>query len=150
MKKFFSFAVALVACAMVFTSCEVKIDSPLVGSWNHRSTLNLDGVEYDALTSIYFIDNGQVSYNTSKLEEVIHDNYITEGTWSVDGNKVTFYWQKQGVRHDGVASYDSSFKATTEVCPWEIKEVNGRKHLYLTRYQGTEKEFVEEFTSGEL
>ena len=37
MKKFLS--LALVACALAFTSCEPKIDSPIVGSWNARGTL---------------------------------------------------------------------------------------------------------------
>ena len=35
MKKFLFFAIALVAGALAFTSCDKKVDSPLVGTWEY-------------------------------------------------------------------------------------------------------------------
>lgn len=150
MKKFFSFVIALVACAMTFTSCEKKIDSPLVGSWLHRGYyIDLEEHEYNALISFHFFDNGDFQYNISLLPDegtVVHDAYEYFGSWDVDGDKLTLHYKKYGKSHDGQVTYDSTFKPYDEEAKWRIEN----HYLYLTRYIGTEEEVVEEFYDGSL
>lgn len=148
MKKFFSFVIALVACAITFTSCEKKIDSPLVGSWNHGGYYIDDKGEYEALFSLHFFDNGDFQYNVSILPTdggiTIHTSYETFGSWDVDGDKVTLHCKKYGVSQDGQITYDSKFKPYDEEAKWRI---DGH-YLYLTRYIGTEEEIEERFYDG--
>ncbi len=142
-----TFAIALVACTLTFTSCEKKIDSPLVGSWLHRTNLYIDNVRYDAITTLTFLDNGTFIYETAKLPDegtAIREAMVREGSWSVDGDKVTLHWEKQGMRMDGQITYNPDFKKEDELTKWEIKDHN----LYLTRYYGTAQEVVEEFSDG--
>ena len=147
MKKIFSFAIALVACALAFTSCEPKIDSPLVGGWNHGGYyIDAEGNEYNALFSFHFFDNGDFQHNISILtgEVAIHDAFVKQGSWSVKDDEVTLHYKKGGKSHDGQITYDSSFKPYDEVAKWRIEG----HYLYLTRFIGTEDEIVEEFYDG--
>ena len=149
MKKFFSFAIALVACAMTFISCETKIDSPLVESWNRRGTLvEVDAetgtsVEYSALFDLYFFDNGQWQYNIHKYDAHgdldINNGYIKRGTWSVKGDKITLRTQQSGKIVDRQPVYDTSFKPTTEEITWRIDGHN----LHLTFSDGHEEVYYD-------
>lgn len=154
MKKIFAFALALVACVMTFTSCEKKIESPLVGSWSHKGTLRVvnpvDGtsVTYEALFSFDFIDNGDFQYNISIIPEgdvvAIHDEYITFGTWTVEGDIITLNKKTYGLRHDGQFTVDATFKPSEELVKWRIDGHN----LIVKREYGTEKEYEESFSDG--
>ena len=155
MKKFFSFAIALVACALAFTSCEKKIDSPLVGTWtaglSRLTIINpIDNTreERECSVSFTFYDTGKFQHDISILEEsdasgysAIHDSYSTEGTWSVDGNKLTLHKEKYGLRHDGQMTYAKDYTPSDELIKWEIKDNN----LYLTYYAGTDDEMTMEY-----
>ena len=149
MKKFFSFAIALVVCAMTFISCETKIDSPLVESWNRRGVLvEVDAetgtsVEYNALFDLYFFDNGQWQYNIHKYDAYgdldINNGYIKRGTWSVKENKLTLRTAQSGKIVNKQPVYDGSFKPTTEEITWRI---DGH-YLHLTFADGHEEEYYD-------
>ena len=157
MKKFFTFAFALVASALVFTSCEKKIESPLVGTWSTgRGTYAvhspIDGSvigTYECTTSYTFFDTGKYQYCINIIEQEvdergmnpIRDVYTTEGTWKAEGNQLTLHKEKYGLRHDGVMTYESKYKPSEEVIKWEIKDNN----LYLTYYAGTDDEMTMEY-----
>ena len=160
MKKFFSFAIALVTCALVFTSCEQKIDSPLVGGWTAgRGTLEVvnpidNTVEVrECSVSINFFDNGRFQHDISLLEEAdasgysaIRDSYSLEGSWTVDGDKLTLRKEKYGLRHDGQMTYSKDYKPSEELVKWVI---DGH-HLKLTRNLGTDKEYEEVYSDGKM
>ena len=157
MKKFFTFAFALVASALVLTSCEPKIESPLVGTWSTgRGTFAIhspiDGSligTYECTTSYTFYDNGKYQYDINIIEQEvdaqginpIRDIYSTEGTWKTAGDQLTLHKEKYGLRHDGVITYDPKFQPSEEVIKWEIKD----NKLYLTYYAGTDKEMTMEY-----
>lgn len=144
MKKFFIFA--LVACALAFTSCEPKIDSPLVGSWNTRGYILEEGVVRECLCAFSFFDNGTFNYGDYIIEDgyAVHDGYVTEGAWSVDGDKLTLRKQKAGKSHDGNRTYDPNYKASEELIKWHI---DGH-YLYLVRYYGTSDQREESYYDG--
>lgn len=138
MKKFFSFAIALVASALAFTSCEneAKIDSPLVGGWNTRGELTLidestgESKTYDADHSFTFFDNGQWQYNI-----YIHDTFngvYKRGTWSVKENKLTLRTQISGTISNNNFTPKSGFQPTEEVVTWYIED----HYLFLTYSNG--------------
>ena len=141
MKKIFSFAVALIACALAFTSCDPKIDSPLVGGWLINGTLTIvdpstgTSTTYDAEHSINFFDNGQYQYNI--YIKNTFDGIYYRGTWSVKENQVTIRTQKYGPIKDNTFYVDSSFQPKEEVATWEIKD----HYLYLTYSVGRKVHF---------
>ena len=149
MKKFFSFAFALAACAMTFISCETKIDSPLVESWNRRGVLvEVDAesgtsVEYNALFDLYFFDNGQWQSDIHKYDAYgdldINNGYTKRGTWSVKENKLTLRTAQSGKIVNKQPVYDGSFKPTTEEITWRI---DGH-YLHLTFADGHEEEYYD-------
>ena len=137
MKKtiFAALCCALVS-ALAFTSCETKIDSPLVGGWNLRGTLTeIDvttgsAVEYDVLYSLHFFDNGQFQHNIYYYDDqgyTTPNGYVKQGTWSVKDNIVTFRTQKSGKIRNNEFIYDSSFQPTTDEATWRIEN----HYLYL-------------------
>jgi len=129
MKKYFSFAIALLACAFTFTSCEPKIDSPLVGGWSYRGTLTeIDvttgyQVEREVLYSLHFFDNGDFQHSIFYYDDYGYataDGYVKQGSWSVKEDKVTINTKKSGVIRNKEFIYDSSFKPTTDEATWRI------------------------------
>lgn len=131
MKKYFFFAIALVASALAFTSCETKIESPLVGGWSHRGILNeIDlttgsAVEREVLYSLHFFDNGEFQHSIYYYDSkgyVTSDGYVKRGTWSVKDNKVTIRTEKSGKIRNNEFIYDSSFKPTTDEATWRIED----------------------------
>ena len=129
-------ACCMALCALSFTSCDPKIDSPLVGGWNTRGTLiEIDPasgsqVYYEVLHMLHFFDNGQFQHNIYYYDDhgyLTTDGLVTRGTWSVKDNKVTIRTQQSGKIRNNEFIYDSSFKPTTDEATWRIE---GR-YLYL-------------------
>lgn len=127
--KLFVVLCCAVVCASAFTSCNTKIDSPLVGSWNTRSTLiEIDPssgskVYREVLHSLHFIDNGQFQHGIYYYDNnnyATSDGYITQGTWSVKEDKVTVRTEKSGKIRNNEYIFDSSFKSTTDEATWRI------------------------------
>ena len=149
MKKSFSFAIALVATALALVSCEQKIDSPLVGSWNARGTLYVADEDhyYDVLRCFFFIDNGHFQYNDYFYDGdgvATDEGYILEGTWTVDGDKLTLHKTQFGTCKGSERKYNSNFQPSDEVIKWRI---DGHD-LHLTRKDGNGKEYEEVFNDG--
>ena len=146
MKKFFSFAIALVACALAFTSCEPKVNSPIVGSWNARGYLILDGTTYNCLRTFSFFDNGTFEYGEYILEDdyAVHDGFVTTGKFKLDGDKVTLSKQKYAKSHNGNRTYYNDYVPSEELAKWRIED----HYLYLNRYLGTEDEHEERYYDG--
>lgn len=149
MKKIFTFAIVLVASALSFTSCEAKIDSPLVGSWNARGLLYVEEEFewYETLRMFHFFDNGDFQYT-----EYIYDDkgYLTDngeiltGSWEVNGDILTLHKKKYGTIQAGQTTFYSSFKPSSETNKWFIEG----HYLHLIRLYGTDDEFEEEFYDG--
>ena len=149
MKKFFTFAIALVASALALSSCQPTIDSPLVGSWNARGLLYVEdeGEDYETLRMFHFFDNGDFQYNEYLYTSdgiASNDGYILTGSWSVDGDILTLHKKKYGTCHAGQNTFDSSFKPSDETNKWFI---DGH-YLHLIRLYGTEDAFEETFYDG--
>ena len=143
MKKFFSLVIALVACALTFTSCQPKIDSPIVGGWNTRGVLVVvdpasgASVEREVSHSLNFFDNGQYQYNIYYYGTF--DGYVKRGTWSVKDNNLTIRTEKAGKIRNNEFVYDD-FTRKEEVVTWRIEN----HYLYLTYDDG----HVESFYDG--
>lgn len=136
MKKYFFFAIALVACALAFTSCDTKIESPLVGGWNHRGILTeIDlttgsEVEREVLYSLHFFDNGEFQHSIYYYDSegyTTSDGYVKRGKWSVKDNKVTIRTEQSGKIRNKEFIFDSSFKPSTDEATWRIED----HYLYL-------------------
>ena len=139
MKKFFFFAIALVACVLAFTSCDPtpKIDSPLVGSWS-VGTYVVDETthqERSARNWLHFIDNGQFQQNL--YYDGTFDGFYAKGSWSVKGDKVTISKSTSGKINNNNFVEDSSYKPNTVEYTWHI---DGH-YLYLQTADGTVYEF---------
>ena len=143
MKKIFAFAFALVASALVFTSCEKKIDSPLVGGWNTSGTLTIIDAstgppqEYDADFQLTFFDNGQLQ-NNIYIKGTFNGIY-RKGTWSVNGNQVTIRKQVGGTIQNNNFINDNTFKPTEEVAEWSIEN----NYLYLNYTDGRKERYYD-------
>lgn len=136
MRKFLFFAIALVASVLAFTSCETKIESPLVGGWSNQGEIVV--VKPDGTTqtvygsnSLNFFDNGE--YQRNIYIEGTFDGWVQRGEWKVKEDKVTIYTQKSGTINNNNFVYDSSFKPVEEVATWRIEN----HYLYLTHSDGT-------------
>lgn len=137
MKKYFYFAIALVVCALAFTSCNPKIDSPLVGWWS-ASTYVVDETtqqERAARNDLNFIDNGQFQQNL--YYQGTFDGLYAMGTWAVNGNKVTISKTSSGTINNNNFVNDPTFKPYTEEYTWRIEG----HYLYLKTADGEEYEF---------
>ena len=135
MKKIFS--MALVACALAFTSCETKIESPLVGWWSVGTSVFDETTQQEraARNELNFFDNGQFQQNL--YYKGTFDGFYAMGTWSVKGNKVTISKSTSGAIKDNNFIKDSSFKPYTEEYTWRIEG----HFLYLQTADGTVYEF---------
>ena len=142
MKKFLSFAIAIIACALTFTSCDPNIDSPIVGNWNTRGYLvetdPTDGIsrEYEVSLSLSFFDNGQYQYNIYYYGTF--NGYVKRGTWSVKDDKLTIRTQKSGKIRNNEFIYDN-FTTTEEVVTWRIEG----HYLHLTYSDGHEESYYD-------
>ena len=139
MKKLFS--ILAVACALVFTSCNTKIDSPLVGWWSAPATIvdvNPDGTQTERAgrNELNFIDNGQFQQNMYYAGDSF-SGYYAMGTWSVKDNKVTIRKTSSGKIDNKNFVADSSFKPFEEEYTWRIEG----HYLYLTTSEGIEYTF---------
>ena len=136
MKKFFTFAIVLVASVLSFTGCQPTIDHPLVGSWRHSGAiLVVDNQEYYVSNSLNFFDNGQ--YQRNIYIDGTFDGWSDRGEWSVKGDKLTIYTQKAGTIKNNNFSYSST--NIEEVVTWRIEG----HYLYLTYENGDEERFYD-------
>ena len=137
MKKYFFFAIALVVCALAFTSCNPKIDSPLVGWWSVGTYVVDETTQQEraARNELNFFDNGQFQQNI--YYNGTFDGLYARGTWSVNGNKVTISKTTSGTIKNNNFVADPSFKPYTEEYTWHIEG----HYLYLETAEGIVYQF---------
>lgn len=121
---------------MAFTSCQTKIDSPLVGWWS-APTIIVDETsqEREGRNDLNFIDNGQFQQNM--YYDGTFDGFYAKGTWSVKGDKVTINKTVYGKISNNNFIPDNSFKPYSEEYTWRI---DGH-YLYLKDSEGNEYTF---------
>ena len=144
MKKFFSFAAALLACVLTFTSCEKNIDSPIVGKWNASLVIKTDDGEFSGMRIFSFYPSGSFHYADYFISSdgVMRDAInATEGTYKLDGDKVTLHFKNFGTIKNGEPTWDKDFKPYDELAKWRVEGA----YLYLTRNAGTAEEHEEKF-----
>ena len=103
MKKILFFAMALVAGAMTFTSCEKdKIDSPLVGTWEQVEKYydEVGKVTHRMEAIITFDGKGNYALEEAKYFDwdeggtEVHGKGIERGSFSIEGDIVTVHHEE--------------------------------------------------------
>jgi len=132
MKKILFFAIALVASALVFTSCEKNGASALVGTWS-RDTEKDAGGWYETQTLIInakdFVFQGQQhdpEHPDSK------DIMLMEGNYDLDGDVIIAHYLRHGWNHNGQIEYVPNWETFDE----KIKYSIDGKQLTIIRYYG--------------
>lgn len=125
MKKILFFALALVAGALAFTSCDKnKVDSPLVGTWeSHRE----DVPHYRQLN---FFANGNVDYR-EYMEDGIYNTM--EGTYSIKGDTYTAHFTRHGWNYGEGVEYIPDWDGYDDYAKFSISGNEATiTHLYGT------------------
>ena len=137
MKKFFIFAIALVASVLTFTSCNPnKVDSPLVGTWKYVTEPAEDSGWYGVYT-FTFKANGTFSLIDEAHapgSEDMYDGFIWTGPYEINGDIVTIHKEKMGELRDGKTVYYEDYEPSDEQMKFAI---SGDK-LTLIRDYGTD------------
>lgn len=143
MRKFFLFAIALVASALTFTSCDKNnIDSPIVGTWaqiheDMEYFITFDGKgNYTYINNYYFYDQ-----ETGKKIETPHEHVVIKGSFTIDGDIITVHNESQTISMDGGPAQDIEWEPYDEQMKYSV---NGNT-LHLIRDYGTESAFEQEF-----
>lgn len=131
MKKFFIFAFALVASAMVFTSCEKNGASALVGTWSKDTERDASGY-YETQTLIIgekdFAFHGQ-QHGPQNPDFIAI--MLLEGTYELDGDIINAHFLKHGWNHNGVIEYITGWEGYDEKIKFSI---DGKKLTIIRNY----------------
>ena len=143
MKKFFIFAIALVASALTFTSCDKNnIDSPVVGTWaqiheDMEYFITFDGKgNYTYINNYYFYDQ-----ETGVKIPTPHEHVVIKGSFKIDGDIITVHNESQTISMDGGPAQDIEWEPYDEQMKFSISG----NTLHLVRDYGTEYAFEQEF-----
>lgn len=143
MRKFFIFAIALVASVLAFTSCEGnKIDSPIVGTWaqiqeDREYFITFDGKgNYTYIINYYFYD-----IDTGEKIQTPHEHVVIKGSFKIDGDIITVHNESQTISMDGGPAESIEWEPYDEQMKYSVKG----NTLHLIRFYGTEYDFEEEF-----
>ena len=140
MKKLFIFAMAFVASALVFTSCDNntnKVDSPLVGSWRHQTDPAPDSgwfgvyiVNFEANSTFALYDYAYAGGSGTEP----HDGFVWKGTYEIQEDIVTVHYEKYGMAYgDGREEFDKEYEPNDEQMKFRFEG----QTLILTREYGT-------------
>lgn len=125
MKKFFIFALALVAGALAFTSCDKnKVDSPLVGTWEcHRE-------DVPHFLQVNFHADGKLDYR-EYMEDGIYNTM--EGTYSIKGDTYTAHFTRHGWNYGEGVEYIPDWDGYDDYAKFSISGNEATiTHLYGT------------------
>lgn len=143
MRKFFIFAIALVASALTFTSCDKNnIDSPVVGTWaqiheDMEYFITFDGKgNYTYINNYYFYD-----IDTGEKIQTPHEHVVIKGSFTIDGDIITVHNDTETISMDGGPAQDIEWEPYDEQMKYSV---NGNT-LHLIRDYGTEYAFEQEF-----
>jgi len=144
MKKFFIFAIALVASVLTFTSCEGnKIDSPIVGTWAQISEDIEDFITFDGKGNYTFIENYYFyDQETGVKIPTPHEHIVIKGSFKIDGDIITVHNDTETISMDGGPAEEIEWEPYDEQMKFRIEG----NTLYLTRDYGTEYPWEEVFT----
>jgi len=134
MKKYLFLAIALVAGALAFTSCEKKGADALVGTWS-RDT-EKDGSGWYETQILTFGDKGEFYFQGIQHDPErpdVNSAMLFEGTYEINKDIATVHYLKHGWSYDG----------QTEWVPFDphdeqIKFSIDGKQLTIIRYYGEE------------
>jgi hypothetical protein len=143
MKKFFIFAIALVASVLAFTSCEGnKIDSPIVGTWAQIQEDMEDFITFDGKGNYTFIENYYFyDQETGKKIEIPHEHIVIKGSFKIDGDIITVHNDTETISMDGGPAQEIEWEPYDEQMKFSISG----NTLHLIRDYGTEYAFEQEF-----
>ena len=111
MKKFFIFALTLVASVLVFTACNDKkseptdekaATNPIVGTWFYADDENDYFYTFEADGKYQRIED----YYMNGRDVVAHEHIVADGTYKLDGDIVTATITKTQVYMDGSKTGD--------------------------------------------
>jgi len=139
MRKFLFLAIALVASALVFTSCEGnKIDSPVVGTWAQTEADMDYFITFDGKGNYTYIND----YYMYGRDTVPHEHVVIEGSFKIDGDIITVHNDKETISMDGGPAENIEWEPYDEQMKFSIQG----NTLHLTRQYGTEYAWEEEWT----
>lgn len=133
MKKFFIFAIALVAGVLAFTSCNGNdASNPLVGTWKHIEEKG----DIRSEQKVTFEGNNNFSYSDYMyMSGQVHYGHIFKGTYKINGDEVNIHYTGFSGTNDGVHMEEQTdFQPYDE---WFKYSINGNT-LTITRGDYTE------------
>ena len=144
MKKFFLFAIALVASVLALTSCEGnKIDSPIVGTWaqiheDMEYFITFDGKgNYTYINNYYFYD-----IDTGEKIQTPHEHVVIKGSFTIDGDIITVHNDTETISMDGGPAHEIEWEPYDEQMKFSISG----NTLHLVRGYGSEYSWEEDWT----
>ena len=139
MKKVLFFAIALVASALVFTSCEKNSDNPLVGTWQYIEDYGPDRTE----KKVIFEGSNKFTYSEYMyLNDQVHYGYMYKGTYKIDGDMVYVHYTGFMSTIDGEMHEHSDFEPYDDQFKYSIDG----KTLTITYLPGTGSDYTETYT----
>ena len=148
MKKILFFAMALVACALAFTSCDKnKVDSPVVGTWRYQTPPAPDSGWFGVYI---FTFNGDgtfalydYAYGPGADLSKPYDGFVWRGPYEINGDIITIHKEKYGMaKADGTEEYDDEWQSEDEKLKFSI---NGNI-MHITRDYGTDYPWEADYT----
>lgn len=139
MRKFFIFAIALVASVLALTSCEGnKIDSPIVGTWAQTSDDMDYFITFDGKGNYTYIND----YYMYGREVVPHEHVVIKGSFKIDGDIITVHNDTETISMDGGPAREIEWEPYDEQMKFSISG----NTLHLIRDYGSEYSWEEDWT----
>ena len=139
MKKFFIFAIALVASVLALTSCEGnKIDSPIVGTWAQTSDDMDFFITFDGKGNYTYIND----YYMYGRDAVPHEHVVIKGSFKIDGDIITVHNDTETISMDGGPAREIEWEPYDEQMKFSISG----NTLHLVRGYGSEYSWEEDWT----
>ena len=137
MRKFLFFALAQVAGALAFTSCDNgnSVDSPLVGKWFTQPAEDLyDEITFDGKGNYVAVEDYYFYDDAGKLIPTPHEHVVIKGSYTIDGDIATVHQTSQTISMDGGKAENIEWEPTDEQMKFKVEG----KTLTLTRNYGTD------------
>lgn len=132
MRKFFIFAIALVAGVLAFTSCENNNANGLVGTWSRDSEKTPTGF-YETQTLI--IDGHNGFQFQAQQHDPEHPDFIAimlmDGKYEVKGDIITVHYERHGWNYNGEVEYIPGWEGYDEKIKYSI---DGNKLTIIRNY----------------
>ena len=140
MKKFFIFAIALVASVLALTSCNGNNpNDPLVGTWQHIE----DYGDARSEQKVTFDGRDNFTYSDFKyMSDQVHYGQIIKGSYKIDGDIVTIHYAECSWTNDGQEyTKQDDFSLSDEQIKYSIEG----NTLTVIRLYGTGSAYTETY-----